>query len=83
MASVIVSGFEALPWDRSQVVPITVWPFLQSLLHFFPAFFFRQEKFWVKSFEGGLVAPFLHWESCVLTGDGLFRLDLPSVDHLG
>ena len=28
--TVIVSGFGAHPWDRSQVGPVTLWPFLQS-----------------------------------------------------
>ena len=53
MVSVIVSGFGACPWDRSQVGSVTGWPFLQSLLHFCPCISFRQEQLWVKNYEMG------------------------------
>jgi len=53
MASVIVSGFGAYAWDRSQVRPVTGQPFLSSLLHFLPciSFFFF---FFLFSFMGFL-----------------------------
>ena len=35
MASVIVWGFSACAWHRSQVERVSGWPFLQSLLFFF------------------------------------------------
>jgi hypothetical protein len=37
-------------------VPVSGWPFLQSLLHFF-----RQVKLWIKNFEDGWVALCLKW----------------------
>jgi hypothetical protein len=36
MASEIVAGCGAHPWDGSQVRQVTGWPFFQSLLHFPP-----------------------------------------------
>jgi hypothetical protein len=38
MALVIMSGFGACLWDGFQVGLVTGWPFLQSLLHYYPAF---------------------------------------------
>ena len=49
-------------WISSQ--PVTGQPFLQSLLHFCPCISFRQEQFWVKIFEDGLMSLSLHWRSC-------------------
>ena len=34
IASVTAPGFGSFPWDESQVAQVTVWPFLQSLIHF-------------------------------------------------
>jgi hypothetical protein len=36
-------------WSPGEAV--SVWPFLQSLLHTFSLYFFRQEQFWVKILE--------------------------------
>ena len=67
MASVRVSRFSACTWDRSQIGPMSGWPFLQSMLHFYLCNFFRQAQFWAKNFKkvGGpmsqLVAISIYW----------------------
>ena len=69
----LCQGLVPVHRDRTQVGPVTGWPFLQSLLHFCPCCSFRQEQFWVKNFEGRLVTLSLHWGACLSTGGGLFR----------
>lgn len=40
---------------------------------FVPAFFLRQEQFWIKNFEGRLVFLPIHWGPWLPTWGGLFR----------
>jgi hypothetical protein len=54
----LVSGIGSCPWNRSQVGPVIGWPFPQSLLHLCHCTPYRQDKFWVKGFVGGLVSSF-------------------------
>ena len=58
IASVIVSGLGVLPWVGSQVGPVSGPPFPQSLLHFSPCNYFRQEQFFVRNFDCDLVTVF-------------------------
>jgi len=52
LASTIALEYRICRWDGSLSGTVSEWPFLQSLLHFVPAFFsFRQENFGVKIFE--------------------------------
>lgn len=65
--------------DESWVRTVIVWPFPQSLLHFFPCTFWRQEKNGVKSFVSGLVSLFLHrggstWLKKLATSGSIFLL---------
>ena len=67
-------------WDGSQVGSVTRQPFLQSLLHFFffcPWISFRQEQFWIRKIDSGLITLSPHWGPCLSTGLGLFRFPLP------
>ena len=53
----IMSGLSALPGDGSQVGTVIGPSYLQSFLHFCPCSSFRQENFWVRNFDYGLVNP--------------------------
>jgi hypothetical protein len=72
LASTIVSGFGTCRWDGSLGGPVSVWYFLQSLLHFLfvwlffvwlvvylcPCLSLEQEQFWLNNFEmGGWTQP--------------------------
>ena len=50
----VIPWCPSLPWDGSQVVPVTGLPFLQSL-YFWSFSYFRQKQFWVKISDCGLV----------------------------
>ena len=63
-------------WARHWMAFLSV-----SAPFFCPSISFRQEQFWVKNFEGRLVTPPLHWESCLSARGGLFRFHLPTVGH--
>ena len=54
-------------WDESKVKLVTGLPFLQSLLHFSPCSYFRQEQFWVRNYDpiGNTEAMSLSWR-CTL-----------------
>jgi hypothetical protein len=52
-----MSGLSALPGDGSQVGTVIGPSYLQSFLHFCPCSSFRQENFWVRNFDYGLVNP--------------------------
>ena len=80
-ALVVVSGFGAYAGYGSQVGQVTGFPFLQSLLQFSPCMFFRQEKFWVKNFEGRRVILYFHWGPCHLLV--VSRFSLQTVAHFG
>ena len=60
-----MSGLGAIAWDEYQVGLVIGWPFLECLLHFCPWSSFTQEQFWVKKFEGSLVAPSFYCELCL------------------
>ena len=79
MATVIVSGIVAWPWDRFQFGQVTGWPFLQSLLHFCPYTSFSQVQCWLEYFVGGLLSLSLHRQYCLATRGGHFRFDITTV----
>jgi hypothetical protein len=74
--SLILSGIGACSWCGPQVGQMIGWPFPQSLLYLCPWISFRQNRFWLKSFVGGLM-------SCLATGCGLYRLRFPTVTLSG
>jgi hypothetical protein len=54
--SLIVSGIVFLTWDGSQVGPVIGWLFPQTLLHLDPYTSYRQDRFGVEGFVGGLMS---------------------------
>lgn len=56
-----MSRTDACPKDGYQVEPVTIWHFLWSFFHL--CISFRQNKFEVESFIGGLLRLSLHWKS--------------------
>jgi hypothetical protein len=52
-----VSGVGSLSWDRPKVGPMFGWPFIQSLLHFYPFTAFTQGKYLDEGFIGRLMFP--------------------------
>ena len=85
-----MSGVSSLTWDGPQVGAVIGWLIPQSLLHLCPCISFRQDKFWVKSFVGGLVSLSLHWSLALLQEMAILRsisftirsLSQPSGSHL-
>jgi hypothetical protein len=75
--SLIVSGIGALPWNRSLAGLVIAWPFHHSQIHLCPYISYRQDKFWVESFMGGLVSLSLHWGFSLAIGNGLLRFHIP------
>ena len=80
ISSVIKTGFLACPWDTSQVGPFT-WSAIHSVsVPFFPCITFKQNNSGSKIWSG-LMSSSLHWGLCLITGDGLFRFHLPTLQH--
>ena len=79
MAAAIISDYGAYALNGSQVRPVIVWPFFQSLLHFQPCFSFTQEHFWVKHFEDGLLTPSISCGPCESVGGDLSKFHFPTV----
>ena len=53
--SLIVSGTGSCQWDGSHVELVIGWPCPQFLLHLYFCTSYRQDKFWIKVFVGGLI----------------------------
>lgn len=90
IASVIVlgSGYTPptplpRPWDGSQIGLVMGLPLLQYLLQFYFWTFFRQEQYWVRNFDWGLVTLSLHLRPYLPTDGRLFEIPLSNVGHLG
>jgi hypothetical protein len=60
IASLIVPGLRASPWDGSQVGPVTGPPFPQSVLHFVPAVLLDRNNSWSEFWlwNGNPIPPF-------------------------
>jgi hypothetical protein len=76
-----VSGFGVLQQYGFQVRQVTEQPFSQSLVHFCPCSYFRQEQLWVINSDCGLVTPCFYLRPCLSTPGGLFEFPLPTVGH--
>jgi hypothetical protein len=69
-----VLGIGFYPGYGLQVGAVICLLFPQSLLYLCLCTSWKQDKFWVKGFIGGLLFLSLHWESCLATGGGHFKL---------
>jgi hypothetical protein len=78
-SDIIVSRPGASSWEGAQIGLVIGSPFSQSLLSICTCISFRQDKFWIESFVGGLLFLFLHWVSCLATGDNQLRFCIPLI----